>query len=59
MFRVSLINVKVPIMNRFKYYQGGEYGTALHAAAYYGSTSVVQLLVDRGANPRVQGAVAL
>jgi ankyrin repeat protein len=35
---------------------GGEYGTALHAALDRGNLEIVTLLLEKGANPNVQGA---
>jgi ankyrin repeat protein len=34
----------------------GKYGTALQAVAYQGHLEIVTLLLDKGANPNVQGA---
>nr|UPX44688.1 hypothetical protein FAC6B23_22 [Penicillium fuscum]UXX61845.1 hypothetical protein FAC4N16_18 [Penicillium fuscum] len=35
--------------------QGGQYGNALQAAAYGGSSDIVQLLLDAGADIKAQG----
>jgi ankyrin repeat protein len=35
--------------------QGGPFGNALQAAAYYGSQEIVKLLLDRGADVNIQG----
>lgn len=34
---------------------GGEYGTALQAAAYFGNLKIVQLLLERGADVNIEG----
>jgi ankyrin repeat protein len=35
--------------------QGGRYGTALQAASVVENIGIVQLLLDKGANPNVEG----
>jgi ankyrin repeat protein len=37
---------------------GGEYGTALQAVSYQGHLEIVMLLLDKGADPNVQGATS-
>jgi ankyrin repeat protein len=34
--------------------QGGDYGTALQAASYGKNLNIVQLLLEKGANPNVK-----
>jgi ankyrin repeat protein len=35
--------------------QGGEYGTALQAASFWGRLEIVELLLEGGAKPDIQG----
>jgi ankyrin repeat protein len=35
--------------------QGGKYGTALQAASAKGNIEIVQLLLEKGGNPNVEG----
>ena len=35
--------------------QGGQFGSALQAAAYYGRFEMVNLLLENGANPNTKG----
>lgn len=35
--------------------EGGEYGTALQAAAHHKYLNIVKLLIQRGADPNIQG----
>jgi ankyrin repeat protein len=37
---------------------GGEYGTALQAASHQGNQEIVTLLLEKGADPNVQGATS-
>jgi ankyrin repeat protein len=35
--------------------QGGAYGTALQAASVAGNIEIVELLLEKGANPNIEG----